>query len=101
MLHKATDHGLDDIQVNAVLKHIVSGKDSGKLSLGGIAEHEFVEPIVFTKTREDAQIMKEKVFRPVVNTSLFHTVDKALTNARSPGSFAAVSAEAAEGAAPI
>jgi aldehyde dehydrogenase (NAD+) len=75
----------DEIQLNNVRQYIESGKQSGKLILGG-KDHEagkgfFVEPTIFTDTPEDAKIMKEEVFGPVVNINIFHTEEEVIAKA--------------------
>ncbi|KFY72131.1 hypothetical protein V499_07702 [Pseudogymnoascus sp. VKM F-103] len=90
----ATNHGpmADDAQFDMVSKYIASGKESGQLVLGGASKGGFVEPTVFTETPEDAQIMKEEVFGPVVNINVFHTEEEALARANDTeyGLYAAV-----------
>lgn len=94
-----TDHGpqADELQFKAVQKYIELGKASGNLVLGGQSKAAnekgyFVQPTVFTETPEDAQIMKEEVFGPVVNINTFKTEDEAIKKANDTefGLYAAV-----------
>lgn len=93
-LNPITNHGpmADDIQFETVRRYIASGKASAKLALGGDSKDGFVEPTVFTDVPEDAKIMKEEIFGPVVNISIFHTEEEALTKANDTeyGLYAAV-----------
>jgi aldehyde dehydrogenase (NAD+) len=75
----------DNIQYKSVSQYIASGKESGKIVVAE-AEHEpakgyFVQPTIFTNTPEDAKIMKEEVFGPVVNINVFHTEEEAVAKA--------------------
>ncbi|KAJ5562500.1 hypothetical protein N7535_003048 [Penicillium sp. DV-2018c] len=73
------DHGpqADELQFNAIKRLIELGKKDGKLLLGGdsIADYEgyYVQPTIFIETPENAQIMKEEVFGPVVNVNVFES----------------------------
>lgn len=93
-LESTTNHGplADNAQFEMVSNYIASGKESGHLPLGGGAKDGFVEPTVFTETPEDARIMVEEVFGPVVNSTIFHTEEEALTKANNTefGLYAAV-----------
>ncbi|QKX54954.1 uncharacterized protein TRUGW13939_02044 [Talaromyces rugulosus] len=93
-LDPETDLGpvVDDVQFRIVSQYIASGNESGKLSLGGTAKDGFVEPTVFEETQENAKIMKEEVFGPVVNINTFHTEEEALAKANDTmyGLYAAV-----------
>lgn len=87
----------DEIQYNNVKKYIESGKSSGKVVLGGDTEGisekgYFIKPTVFTETPEDATIMKEEVFGPVVNINTFKTEAEAIAKANDTeyGLYAAV-----------
>ncbi|KAG9248605.1 aldehyde dehydrogenase domain-containing protein [Calycina marina] len=79
------NHGpqADGAQYNTVLKYIELGKKSGSLVLDGTNEEakHIVHPVVFTDQPEDAQIMKEEVFGPVVVINTFteeqDVIDKA------------------------
>ncbi len=91
-----TTHGplADAIQAGMVRGYVAKGKESGKLALGGEFEPETltIQPTVFTDTEEDAQIVKEEVFGPVVNINIFDTEEEALekANATEYGLYAAV-----------
>jgi aldehyde dehydrogenase (NAD+) len=93
-----TNHGpqADEVQYKNVSRYIQLGKQSGKLVLGGEERNDgkgyFVQPTVFTDTPEDAKIMKEEVFGPVVNINTFKTEDEALAKANDTeyGLYAAV-----------
>jgi aldehyde dehydrogenase (NAD+) len=65
----------NEVQFKTVKHYIKMGKWDGKLILGGeeLPEHKgyFVPPTIFTDTPEDAQIIKEEVFSPVVNINVF------------------------------
>ena|SRR6266536_918970 len=97
-LSTTTNHGpvADEIQYNTVTQYIQSGKKSGRLVLGGEelvdGKGYFVKPTVFLDTPEDAKIMKEEVFGPVVNINIFSTEDEALAKANDTeyGLYAAV-----------
>lgn len=77
----------DELQYNNVQKYIEEGKKSGKLILGGEKAEEgkgwFVKPTIFTETPEDAKIMKEEIFGPVVNINVFKTDDEVLEKANN------------------
>jgi aldehyde dehydrogenase (NAD+) len=72
----------DEIQFNTIKKYIELGKRDGKLALGGdeIAGHAgyFIEPTVFLETPEDAPIMKEEIFGPVVNINVFDSEEEVI-----------------------
>ncbi|PKS12576.1 hypothetical protein jhhlp_000784 [Lomentospora prolificans] len=96
---KDVKHGpqADEIQYNNVMKFIEEGKQSGSLALGGKGTLDstggyFVEPTVFVQTPEDARIMKEEVFGPVVNINTFKTEQEAIDKANDTvfGLYAAV-----------
>jgi aldehyde dehydrogenase (NAD+) len=99
----SVNHGpqADEIQFNIVKKYIELGKRTGELILGGGGadakegspkQGYFVEPTVFTGTPEDAQIMKEEIFGPVVNINVFEEEADViqLVNATEFGLYAAV-----------
>lgn len=97
--HKETNHGpqADEVQYRNIMSYIEEGKKSGKLELGGRGKLEekggyFVEPTVFTDTPEDAKIMKEEVFGPVVNINVFETEEEVVKKANDSeyGLYAAV-----------
>ncbi|EXJ76616.1 uncharacterized protein A1O5_01124 [Cladophialophora psammophila CBS 110553] len=99
-----TNHGpqADSVQYDTVHKYIAAGKSSGKLALGGTqdvpglpepTQHGyFVPPTVFLHTPEDAVVMKEEIFGPVVNINTFKTEEEAIAKANDSefGLYAAV-----------
>lgn len=93
-----TDHGpqVDEIQYNQVRKYIEDGKTVAKMSLGGESlNHKngyFVQPTIFVQTPEDAKIMKEEIFGPVVSINTFSTEDEVVAKANDTeyGLYAAV-----------
>ncbi|OJJ07158.1 hypothetical protein ASPVEDRAFT_201784 [Aspergillus versicolor CBS 583.65] len=93
-----TNHGpqADEVQFNTVKRYIEMGKQTGQLALGGEQDPEskgyFIPPVIFTDTPEDAQIMKEEVFGPVVNINIFETEAEVVqkVNATEFGLYAAV-----------
>ncbi|KAK3693132.1 aldehyde dehydrogenase domain-containing protein, partial [Podospora appendiculata] len=96
---KETNHGpqADAVQYASVVGYIEEGKKSGTLVVGGEGKLEstggfFVEPTVFVDTPEDARIMKEEVFGPVVNINTFETEAEVLAKANDSeyGLYAAV-----------
>lgn len=98
-LSKETNHGpqADEVQYNNVLRYIEDGKKSGKVVIGGNGKLDgmggyFVEPTVFVDTPEDARIMKEEVFGPVVNINTFDTEEEVIAKANDSefGLYAAV-----------
>ena len=91
------NHGpqADEAQFNSVKRYIELGKRDGELVLGdAVPNHKgyFIPPTVFIRTPEDAQIMKEEVFGPVVNINVFTTEDEVIrmVNATEYGLYAAV-----------
>ncbi|CRL21897.1 Aldehyde/histidinol dehydrogenase [Penicillium camemberti] len=92
------NHGpqADEAQFNIVKRYIELGKRDGQLILGGenVTDHKgyFISPTIFTKTPEDAPIMKEEVFGPVVNINVFTTEDEVIqmVNSTEYGLYAAV-----------
>jgi aldehyde dehydrogenase (NAD+) len=95
---RAVNHGpqVDEIQYKAVQAYIESGKQSGNMVLGDQDPSSktgfFITPTVFTDTPEDAKIMKEEVFGPVVNINTFQTEEEVVRKANDTefGLFAAV-----------
>jgi len=84
-LEKGINHGpqADEVQYKSVLAYIEEGKQAGKLALGGNGNLEstngyFVEPTVFLDTPEQARVMKEEIFGPVVNINTFETEEEAI-----------------------
>jgi acyl-CoA reductase-like NAD-dependent aldehyde dehydrogenase len=97
--HEAgTNHGpqADETQHKTVLRYLEMGKKSGDLVIGGAApsdrEGYYIQPTIFTNTAEDATIMKEEVFGPVVNINVFKTEEEVLEKANNTeyGLYAAV-----------
>ncbi|KAJ3542071.1 hypothetical protein NM208_g2340 [Fusarium decemcellulare] len=93
------NHGpqADQRQYETVLSYVEKGKSTGSLALGGkgrLAETGgfFVEPTVFTDTPEDAAIMKEEIFGPVVNINTIKDEEEVLNKANDTkfGLYAAV-----------
>ncbi|KAF2676268.1 aldehyde dehydrogenase-like protein [Lentithecium fluviatile CBS 122367] len=97
-LEKNVNHGpqADEAQHKTVLRYLEMGKQSGDLVLGGAApsdrEGYYIQPTIFTNTPEDATIMKEEVFGPVVNINVFKTEEEVLAKANNTeyGLYAAV-----------
>jgi aldehyde dehydrogenase (NAD+) len=88
---------VDGIQHEKILNYIEEGKKTGKMILGGkpdesLGKGYFVPPTAFINTPEDAKIMREEVFGPVVNINVFHTEKEALEKANNTefGLYAAV-----------
>jgi aldehyde dehydrogenase (NAD+) len=81
----STTHGplADVVQAESVRQYLRAGKESGKLELGGEIEVVGlnVMPTIFTETPEDAQVMKEEIFGPVVHINVFATEEEALAKA--------------------
>lgn len=85
-LQKETNHGpqADDVQYKNVLSYIEEGKKAGgSLVMGGKGTFDstkgyFIEPTVFLDTPEDARLMKEEIFGPVVNINTFETEAEAI-----------------------
>jgi len=84
---KETNHGpqADETQYKTVLKYIEAGKQGGgQMILGEEKTNEtgfFINPTIFTNTPEDAQIMKEEIFGPVVNINTFSSEEDVLAKA--------------------
>ncbi|KAK5463088.1 hypothetical protein LTS15_002801 [Exophiala xenobiotica] len=103
-LDAATNHGpqADSAQWDTVQKYLAAGKDSGELALGGTTDiggltggaskGYFIHPTVFLQTPEDAAIMKEEIFGPVVNINTFKTEEEVIAKANDSefGLYAAV-----------
>ncbi|KAL2670362.1 hypothetical protein Neosp_014829 [[Neocosmospora] mangrovei] len=75
-LDPEVNHGpqADHAQYNIVKKYFEMGKQDGKLALGGVPEDTvgyFIQPTIFLDTPENAQIMKNEVFGPIVNINVF------------------------------
>ncbi|CAI6329000.1 unnamed protein product [Periconia digitata] len=88
-LSKDTNHGpqADEVQHKTVLKYLDMGKQSGDVILGGGAvsdrEGYYIQPTIFTNTAEDATVMKEEIFGPVVNINVFKTEEEVLAKANN------------------
>jgi acyl-CoA reductase-like NAD-dependent aldehyde dehydrogenase len=89
-LEAGVNHGpqADEAQHKTVLSYLESGKQSGgELVTGGGAppdrEGYFIQPTIFKNTPEDAKIMKEEVFGPVVNINVFKSEDEVLAKANN------------------
>ncbi|KAF7555994.1 hypothetical protein G7Z17_g1712 [Cylindrodendrum hubeiense] len=94
-----TNHGpqADQTQYQFVLSYIEEGKKSGSLALGGEGNLQstggyFIQPTIFVETPENARIMKEEVFGPVVNINVIKTEEEAIQKANDTefGLYAAV-----------
>ncbi|KAJ5680118.1 hypothetical protein N7536_011257 [Penicillium majusculum] len=96
-----SNHGplADEAQFKQVQAYIESGKKSGKMSLGAETIDQdngfFVRSTVFLETQEDAKVMKEEIFGPVVNISTFVDEDEVVAKANNTefGLYAAVYTE--------
>ncbi|KAL2831860.1 aldehyde dehydrogenase domain-containing protein [Aspergillus pseudoustus] len=88
---QSVSHGpqADEAQYEAVLRYIEDGKQAaGELVLGGegkFAEMKgyFIEPTVFVDTPEDARVMCEEIFGPVVSVNTFDTEDEVIAKANA------------------
>ncbi|KAH7629719.1 aldehyde dehydrogenase domain-containing protein [Sordaria sp. MPI-SDFR-AT-0083] len=87
----------DEVQYKNILSYIEEGKKTGTLAVGGkgklgSTKGYFVEPTVFLNTPEDAKIMKEEVFGPVLNINTFETEEEVIAKANDTefGLYAAV-----------
>lgn len=98
-LEKGINHGpqADEAQYKSILGFLESGKQSGgELLIGGSAasdrEGYFIQPTIFKNTPEDAKIMKEEIFGPVVSINVFTSEDEVLAKANDTefGLYAAV-----------
>jgi len=81
-------HGalVDELQFKNVLRYIDIGKKEATLVMGGKRVGEkgyFIEPTIFTDVKEDAQIMREEVFGPVVAINTFKTEEEVLERANN------------------
>lgn len=89
-LAKDVNHGpqADEAQHKTVLSYLESGKQSGaELLLGGGApsdkEGYYIQPTIFKNTPEEAKIMKEEIFGPVVNINVFKSEEEVLAKANN------------------
>lgn len=85
-LEPETNHGpqVDQVQHDKILEYIEEGKKSGQIIMGGDRASEgklWVPPTAFLNTPEDARIMKEEVFGPVVNINTFHSEQEVIDKA--------------------
>ena len=86
-MHPNTNHGpqADKIQHENVRRYIEIGKEEGKLVLGGDeASSEtgyFIRPTIFVNAPENARIMKEEIFGPVVVINVFSTEEEVMAKA--------------------
>lgn len=96
---KATTHGpvADEVQFKIVRSYINSGKQSGTIVLGGEESPKdgkgyVIQPTIFTNTPEDAKVVKEEIFGPVVIINIFSTEEEILKKANDTeyGLYAAV-----------
>ncbi|KAJ3340260.1 aldehyde dehydrogenase (NAD(P)(+)) ald5 [Gonapodya sp. JEL0774] len=77
---------VDEIQFNNVLKYIEIGKKEAKLIAGGGrlgSKGFYIQPTVFSNVPEDATIMKEEIFGPVVCVSTFKTEEEIIAKANA------------------
>jgi acyl-CoA reductase-like NAD-dependent aldehyde dehydrogenase len=87
--HTGTTHGpqADKIQYDNVRHYIEIGKKEGTLVLGGedVSKETgyFITPTVFTDAPEEAKIMKEEIFGPVVVINIFQTEEEVLAKANN------------------
>lgn len=96
-LEKGVNHGpqADEVQHKTVLRYLEMGKQSGELVLGGGAADRkgfYIQPTIFKNIPEDATVMKEEIFGPVVNINVFKTEEEVLAKANDTeyGLYAAV-----------
>ncbi|KAH7127521.1 aldehyde dehydrogenase [Dactylonectria macrodidyma] len=77
----------DTVQFETVLKYLDAGRKSGEVAAGGgklpgqDGKGLFLEPTIFIRTKEDAQVMKEEIFGPVVNINTFSSEREVLDKA--------------------
>jgi aldehyde dehydrogenase (NAD+) len=87
---KDINHGpqADEVQYKNVLRYIDEGKKVKDPIIGGSGNLEskngyFVEPTIFLDTPEDARMMKEEIFGPVVSINTFETEEEAIQKANN------------------
>lgn len=93
-----TTHGpqVDYIQYEKIQQYIEEGKKVAEMTLGevplGHKNGFFIQPTVFVNTPEDAKILKEEIFGPVVSINTFSTEDEVVAKANDTeyGLYAAV-----------
>jgi len=81
-------HGalVDEIQFKNVMQYIETGKKEATLLAGGNRVGDkgyFIEPTIFTDVKEDAKIMREEIFGPVVAINTFQTEEDVLARANN------------------
>ncbi|WP_232697579.1 L-glutamate gamma-semialdehyde dehydrogenase [Brevibacillus daliensis] len=77
---------IDEKAYNKVMEYIEIGKEEGKLVAGGVKGPEegyFIMPTVFADVKEDARLMQEEIFGPVVAFCKADDFDHALTIANN------------------
>lgn len=85
-LEPTTFHGpqVDEIQYNRVKNYLAIGEKEGKMTFGGDAQNGyFVNPTVFENIPDDARIMKEEIFGPVVAINTFSSEEEVVERANS------------------
>lgn len=89
-MHPDTNHGpqADKVQHENVRRYIEIGKEEGKLVLGREESTSnesgyFIPPTIFVDTPEDARIMKEEIFGPVVVINVFSTEEEVMSKANN------------------
>lgn len=83
-LEASTAHGpqVDEVQYNRVKNYLAIGEKEGTMTLGGDAKNGlFVHPTIFENTSDDARIMQEEIFGPVVAINTFKTEAEAAERA--------------------
>ncbi|KAM5341476.1 hypothetical protein ACJ41O_014507 [Fusarium nematophilum] len=71
----------DKMQFERVMAFIESGKREASLAIGGHQvgnEGYFVAPTIFTNPRNDAKVLREEVFGPILTVLTFNTEEEAL-----------------------
>jgi len=85
----ATEQGpqVDELQFNTIMRYIDHGVQEGARILTGGKRHGttgyFVEPTIFTDVKEDAKIMQEEIFGPVVAVSTFSSEEEIVRRANA------------------
>ncbi|KAM0428125.1 hypothetical protein ACHAPT_007025 [Fusarium lateritium] len=82
-LDPEVDHGpqADHVQFETVKKYFELGKQDGKLVVGGVPKDTdgyFIQPTIFAETSENAQIMKDEIFGPIVNVNVFTSEEEVI-----------------------
>ncbi|CEQ41134.1 SPOSA6832_02827 [Sporobolomyces salmonicolor] len=85
-LNKETQMGpqADEIQGRIVRNYLTSGKQDGKVEMGGEpveGKGQFIQPTVFSSVPEEARINKEEIFGPVVVVHTFKDEAEAIRRA--------------------